>query len=230
VHRPRAIFFDAADTLFELAEPVSCVYARHFHEAGFSIGEDEVRRAFGQVFRSLPPPDYTTNQDGDLAERAWWRNVVKVTADLCGVVSEGDRFEALFWGLFRHYAGGAAYRAFPEAVPVLRGLKEEGFELVVVSNFDRRLHRIVEELGLAGWFSVVVSSADARSRKPDPGIFQHALKLLDLEAAQVVHIGDSLDADVRGAEQVGIRAFLLERPTLTLSDAAEWIRAGLSGK
>lgn len=228
--QPRAIFLDAADTLFELAEPVAAVYSRCFGQAGYRVGEDDVRRAFGQVFPSLPPPDYDSAPDGDSAERAWWREVVRQTASRCGVRPEENGFETLFSGLFSHYASGAAYRVFPDTEPVLRILKDEGFELTVVSNFDRRLHRIIDELGLAGWFSLVVSSADARSRKPDPEIFLHALTLLDLDPAQVAHIGDSLEADVRGAEQIGIQAFLLDRPRLSLFDAARWIRESLSGK
>lgn len=227
---PRAILFDAADTLFELAEPVARVYARVFGRSGHRVEEVRVREVFGEVFRARPDPDYRGQEDGDVAERDWWRSVVLETAGRCGVPTAGEVFESIFAELFAHYAQGAAYRVFPEALEVLGELKDAGFLLGVVSNFDRRLHRIMAELALDGWFSVIVSSADARSRKPDPGIFLHALDAIGCVPEEVAHIGDSEEADFMGADRAGMRAFLVDRPRLDLFDALEWIRGGSGGK
>jgi putative hydrolase of the HAD superfamily len=94
----------------------------------------------------------------------------------------------------------------------------------VVSNFDRRLHRILDELDLASAFDAVVCSADARARKPDPAIFREALDRLGALPAEVVHIGDCPVADGRGAGDLGIEGFVLKRPEITLLDANRWLR------
>jgi putative hydrolase of the HAD superfamily len=228
---PRAILLDAADTLIEPAEPVAVVYARHFADAGFTVEESQIRTAFGRVFRELPPPAYPAKGCGDQAERTWWRAVVRATAIQCSLPEEDAGSAALFDSLFDHYAVGAAWRVFPEVESVLRSLREdEGFELAVVSNFDNRLHRILMDLGLTDWFCPIVTSADACSRKPDSGIFHHALDHLNLWPSEVIHIGDSATADLAGAENVGIRAFLLDRPRITLCDALEWIQSGAPRK
>lgn len=228
---PRAILLDAAGTLIEPAEPVATVYARHFAAAGHEVEEGRIRQAFGEVFKASPPPDYPLQDDGHAAERAWWQRLVRETAERCGLPRNVAESGALFDSLFDHYAQGTAWRVFPDVEPVLSSLREEpGLELAVVSNFDNRLHRILMDLRLADWFCPIVTSADACSRKPDSGIFHHALDHLGLWPSEVVHIGDSATADLAGAENVGIRAFLLDRPRVTLCDALEWIRTGAPRK
>jgi FMN phosphatase YigB (HAD superfamily) len=50
--------------------------------------------------------------------------------------------------------------------------------------------------------------------KPDPRIFRHACDLAGVLPSQVLHIGDDLDLDVRGAREAGLHAAWLRRPDL----------------
>ena len=47
--------------------------------------------------------------------------------------------------------------------------------------------------------------------KPDPRLFEAALELADCDPADAVHVGDSPDKDVAGAEAAGVRALLIDR-------------------
>lgn len=219
----RTIFLDAAGTLIEPAEPVAAVYVRHFAAAGWTVEEIRVKNAFRETFGALPAPDYQTYPDGDAAEQRWWRELVGAVAARCGLDPTGPVFEGCFRDLFAHYSQGSAWRVFPEVGGFLTVLKGRGSRLAVVSNFDRRLHRILAGLGLAPFFDAIVTSADARSRKPDSGIFRHTLDLLGAEPAEVAHIGDHAKADGEGAAAVGIPVFVLDRPTITLEDALCWL-------
>ncbi|RLP95320.1 HAD family hydrolase [Micromonospora sp. BL4] len=58
--------------------------------------------------------------------------------------------------------------------------------------------------GLA--FAAVVTSEGTGAYKPDRAMFGRALAALGLEAHEVLHVGDSLTADVAGASAAGIRA------------------------
>ncbi|BCU77561.1 HAD-IIIA family hydrolase [Luteolibacter sp. LG18] len=220
----RTIFFDAAGTLIEPAEPVAAVYVRHFAAAGWEVSEAAVKGAFRTVFATLPPPAYAAAADGDSAERAWWRSVVEETARASGIEATGGEFDACFANLFAHYASGEAWTVFPEVREVLARLREEGCRLAVVSNFDRRLHGILADFGLDREFEVVVTSADAGARKPDAAIFRHALAAMVARPSDTVHIGDHGLADGEGAAAVGIEAFVLDRPRTTLIDALGWLR------
>ena len=101
--------------------------------------------------------------------------------------------------------------AYPEVPDALRALRPLGVRLVVVSNWDVSLHERLAETGLAELVDGAVASAEIGSAKPDPAIFARGLALAGVGAAEAWHVGDSLDADVRGAQAAGLRAVLLAR-------------------
>lgn len=63
---------------------------------------------------------------------------------------------------------------------VLDELRRQGHRLALVSNFYGNLQAVLREFGLHDCFEVIVESAQVGLRKPDPAIFQHALKCLAL--------------------------------------------------
>ncbi|MCU0797755.1 MAG: HAD-IA family hydrolase [Akkermansiaceae bacterium] len=208
----RALFLDAAGTLIDLAEPVGSVYTRILGQHGIQTTPEEMSQAFRRAFGSLPAPDFSGPEDGHEIERRWWRDLVH---HALGQEIPSVAFDALF----DHYADPAAWTLFPEVPEFLDRARQAGLKLAVVSNFDRRLHPILEGLGLTGHFDLVVSSADARARKPDPAIFHHTLRALDLSADQVLHIGDDARLDHAAALACGLQAFHVDRPKLNLLDA-----------
>ena len=60
-------------------------------------------------------------------------------------------------------------------------------------------------------FDGIVSSERARSYKPDAGIFQYAMKMMDVSPERCVHVGDSLHSDIFGAQELGITSVWIER-------------------
>lgn len=82
--------------------------------------------------------------------------------------------------------------------------------IYIVSNIDRNdilqaiaFHRLKP--------NGVFTSEDAKSYKPRKELFEFALKSTGLSAEQVVHIGDSLSSDVKGASAVGIKSIWINR-------------------
>jgi putative hydrolase of the HAD superfamily len=224
----RALLFDAAGTLIEPAEPVAAVYARHAAGFGLNLEAAVVRQAFGHAFGSSGEPDWSLHPEGDGAERAWWRQVVGLTLGrAAGRSLPEELVDDCFEALFAHYESPSAWRVFPEAGEVLGQARHEGFRVAVVSNFDRRLHRILDGWGME--FEFVLTSADARCRKPDPSIFRQALERLDMRPDEVLHAGDSASADGAGARAAGIEPYLLERPRNDLRGFLE-LALGLRGK
>ena len=102
---------------------------------------------------------------------------------------------------------------YEDVLPTLDQLQQMDLKLGIISNWDTPLHAMVEELGLAPYFDVVVASHDqrVRSAKPDAAIFEYALNAVDASPEEAVHIGDSFEADIIGAHTAGIRAILLDR-------------------
>lgn len=99
-------------------------------------------------------------------------------------------------------------RLFPDVPGWLAGCT---LPVCLVSNADRRdLLAALDRLGLR--FHYIVTSQDARSYKPDPGIFRYALALTGWPADRVLHVGDSLHSDVGGAARCGLRTVWVDRP------------------
>ena len=110
------------------------------------------------------------------------------------------------------FAANAAL-LYDDAVPVLQHLRNEGFKLAIVSNWDTPLDPLMERLGIADYFDIIVASHDARvlSAKPDSHIFNYTLAAVGVSAEEAVHVGDTYEADVIGARNAGIRPILIDR-------------------
>ena len=206
----QAITFDAAGTLIRVAEPVGETYARIARDMGASLSPAALDAAFRDVFPSMPAmafPDLDEHALPD-AERAWWRELVERVVRHAGGVSE---FDAYFEALFRHYASGSAWRAYPEAHRVLKSVRARGLRVGVVSNFDSRLPPILRELGIECLVDRVIYSTGCGAAKPDLRIFQHAMHALGSTPQTTLHVGDSLHADYHGASGAGMTAVHLNR-------------------
>lgn len=103
-----------------------------------------------------------------------------------------------------------AFEAYPDALPALRTLRERGLRVVCVSNWDYELPAVLERIGLASEFDGVVTSAGAGTRKPDPAIFEQALRIAGCDASEAFHVGDGSE-DVEGARAAGIDVFRIDR-------------------
>ena len=88
-------------------------------------------------------------------------------------------------------------------------LREAGLRLGVVSNSDGRAEQALEEAGLRDCFDVVIDSGLVGIEKPDPRIFQTALKALGVAPEEALYVGDLYAVDVVGARGAGMDAVLL---------------------
>jgi putative hydrolase of the HAD superfamily len=206
----RAITFDAAGTLMRVAEPVGQTYARFAHHLGTTLSPQALGAGLRDVFPTMPPMAFPDTDEAALlrAERAWWRELVARVVQHAGGVAAFDEY---FDALFAHYAGGAAWCAYPEAHGVLESARRRGLRVGVISNFDSRLPPILRELGLESLLDTLVYSARCGAAKPDGRIFRHALETLGVTPETALHVGDSLDADYHGASAAGMTAVHLHR-------------------
>jgi len=95
---------------------------------------------------------------------------------------------------------------FPKAHETLSYLKER-YSLHLISNgFKESTELKVNKNGLNVYFENVVISEVVGFNKPDKAIFNHALTLANAGISESIMIGDSLEADIRGAQDYGMRA------------------------
>lgn len=121
-----------------------------------------------------------------------------------------DRFTAL---------RDEAIRPFPGALDTLRRLREEGVRLALLSNGDGPTQRgKIERFALEGYFDHIQIEGEFGAGKPDERAFRNALAALGVEPADVWMVGDNLEADIRGAQQVGVHAIWVDPDGAGLPD------------
>jgi HAD superfamily hydrolase (TIGR01662 family) len=95
----------------------------------------------------------------------------------------------------------------------LEKLRTGGLRLGVVSNSrsERAVCELLSRLGVAGFFTAVISSGTEGVSKPHPEIFRRALDRMGVPAFQTVHVGDDLEKDAQGARNAGLHPVWLNR-------------------
>ena len=208
----RAVFFDFYETLcfhrHSLEENLERIAKRY----GVEVNWERCETALESLFAGTSVPDPTT--DYSLLEV-----LITVMQRECEFIKEvgiEKHVEQIAWELLQsgHYVFAAnSITLYDDAIPTLQHLRDAGFKLAIVSNWDTPLDPLTERLGIAEYFDAIVASHDARvrSEKPDPHIFNYALTAVGVSAAEAVHVGDTYGADIVGAQGVGIRPILLDR-------------------
>jgi len=97
-------------------------------------------------------------------------------------------------------------KLFNDVLPALKALRGK-YTLGILSNGNS----YPERCGLEGMFQFVVFSQDCGVEKPNPRLFQIAVEKAECSKQQLVHVGDSLQDDVMGAINVGIKCVWLNR-------------------
>ena len=210
VTRPKAVFLDAAGTLFESTRPVAVTYAEMAQRYGKSVCSEEVSRRFRDCFASAPPMAFpgSDGQRLEALERAWWHDVVRRIFEPAGPFL---RFEDYFDELFAYFARPDSWVLYDDARATLDALKKRGLILTMISNFDSRVLKIIHGLGIADYFDSVFISSSAGFAKPAAGIFRLALERHDIAPDEALHVGDSPETDIEGALRAGVRPVLLDR-------------------
>jgi putative hydrolase of the HAD superfamily len=206
----KAVFFDAAGTLFQLRESVGESYAQVARRHGFKLDPVATNLAFHKAWKSMPEPGSPIGHEQDTSEKAWWRAVVvEVLNQFPGL--EIPSVEDYFEDLFAFYASASVWHTYPETVGVLEALRQRALPCFVLSNFDARLLPVLEGLGLAEHFDGVFYSGQIGHAKPSAKVFTYALEKAKMPAQACLHVGDDPIADWKGARDAGLQVFELDR-------------------
>ncbi|HAS6494499.1 TPA: HAD-IA family hydrolase [Vibrio parahaemolyticus] len=107
----------------------------------------------------------------------------------------------------QHYFDSArmgAFTFFPGVKEMLMDLRKH-YKLVVITNgpiFSQ--HPKLKATQMDEWVDHIIVGGEEPEEKPAASIFQKALNLVDIKPEEALHIGDSLAADIEGANNIGI--------------------------
>ena len=125
-----------------------------------------------------------------------------VSVDLCGLNAE--------WIRNRENADPLWY-PYDHTEQVLKKLRDAGYRLGVISNWDRSARPILERNGLIGYFDACVISSEVGVSKPSPEIFTIAAERAGVPPANSLYVGDNYYDDIVGASSVGMPGVVINR-------------------
>ena len=205
VPRSAAILLDALGTLVALEPPAPRLRAELAERFGLEVSEAEAAGAIAaEIAYYRAHLDEGRDATGLESLRRRCAEVLRSALPGDGARLEVDPLvEALLAALH--------FTAFDDVRPALEAARARGQRLVVVSNWDVSLVGVLRGLELEALFDGIVTSAGAGVRKPSPAIFEQALTLAGVSAAEALHVGDTHDEDVAGARAAGIEPVLIRR-------------------
>ena len=110
-------------------------------------------------------------------------------------------------------------RALPDMIELVKELRSAGIPHAILSNSEGRLLELITEMGILDLFPIVGDSGRLGVEKPDPRMFHWAAEKLNVDISELVHVGDSLGADVEGAERAGAHGIWFRATSLGMSVA-----------
>ena len=204
---PKALLIDAGFTLVSYEGATIAVLAA---AAGVEVTGAEIEETEATLRAELAHHDWPQRPDSAAPVSGgarFFRRVLELSRAR-GAGADLDRAAEAIWA---HHLGENLWsRPLPGVTTALEQLRARGLRLAVVSNSEGTVEALLDRMGLARHFEIVVDSWHLGVTKPDPAIFRHALERLKVDAADAVMIGDSMKADIGGALGAGLRGVLID--------------------
>lgn len=223
-HSPlRAVFFDVGNTLLFAEPSVSEVCRQVLAEAGHTRDLhviDSYMPLVDAYYEERYAEDDAFWADEDRTSSVW----VGMYSLLCRELGIEGEAVAIARRVYDEFGRPDRWALYPDVRPAFQRMKSLGLAVGIISNWDSRLVRLLNGLGIGDLLDDIVSSADVGLHKPDPRIFELACSRIGVDPREAAHVGDHHYADILGANAVGMRAVLIDRHGVAGADPGAAIR------
>ncbi len=212
-HNFQVVLFDLGSTLMyfdghwpSVFRQASGVLVQELRKAGFPVDP----ATFPALYRQHMDAVYR-DREADFTEYTT-QQALSVLLEKMGYARADDG--QLAPAIQAMYAVHQAYWQLEEdTLPTLEQLRGQGYRLGAISNAsdDQDVQTLIDKGGFRSYMEVILTSAAAGIRKPDPRIFRIVLDQMEVEPAQAVMVGDTLSADVLGAHNLGMPGIWITR-------------------
>ncbi len=206
----RALLLDFCGTLAVEKRSRGAIYADAATQAGIEVSPERMTECMGIAHGRLPMEIGAMGSGSAFRySRPWFEAFIEdVFVGQLG--ARRERLAKVQAELFARFTDAQTFRVFPGTRALIERARGLGLAVAVVSNWSDSLEELLGNLRL-GPFDAILSSAVVGSEKPDRRIFEAALEGLGVSPAECLHVGDSLQNDIVGAQRLGIEAVLVDR-------------------
>jgi len=211
----KAIFFDWFNTLARYEPPREELHSQALKEFGIERSPEEILPGV------LAADSYffEENANSSVEKRDSKRRVEvyahyqQIVLTKAGVEADQELLAKVMKKIGELFEG-TTFALFDDVLSTLKILKQQNFILGLLTNLAKDMGPICRKLGLESYLDFVVTSEEAGADKPNPPIFQVALRQAKVDASEAIHVGDQYKIDVVGARGVGINPILIDRYNL----------------
>jgi putative hydrolase of the HAD superfamily len=203
----RAVLFDLGNTLVRTWIP-EVTYRKVLGSMGINRSIEEIKEALSRTEKEFKESN-CRSMYGKVKYVEYWEKWDSQILRNLGVAED----ESLAREVMGRWYDHADCVAYSDAKETLTRLKKRNLKLGLISTgYEEDINAIFQKGGLEkGLFDVVVGANTIEKEKPDPEVFKHALKMLQVKPKEALFVGDKIDEDYEGAERVGIHALLIQR-------------------
>jgi HAD superfamily hydrolase (TIGR01509 family) len=198
----KAVLLDAGQTLWNMTRTSVQIYHEALESLGVHVALARPEEVFPKVRERLKPASEALETSGVPSEPEQIKAIrIRFNAELSrqlGLDVAGPE-------LLRAVQPGFEFNdeLYPDTMPALKAL-HGSYRLAVVSNGAEQAETCLR-LGIDSYFDYIIGSQHVGLRKPMPEIFHMALSALGVGSKEAVMVGDDWEADITGAEGVGIK-------------------------
>ena len=212
----KGIIFDYGGTLDSRGVHWSEVLWQGYQQAGVPIDKETFRTAYVEGERALARERIILPQD-DFHTLL----IKKVALEISFLLDQPDNATRDRWvEEIAAYCDNAARTCINEAMPMLETLHQR-YPMMLVSNFYGNIDEVLRAYGIRHLFKGIIESAVVGIRKPNPTLFRLGVDALELNAQDVLVVGDSLRKDIEPAEQLGCQVLWLKGKGWTQEEDAQ---------
>ena len=206
----KAVFFDFFNTLVYFNPPREKHYADTAAGFGVVISPEAVAAALPEAdawWRSENSRSTIKDREQSAKYDAYRGYGLRILRGAENTVSPDQALQMLA----KAFSAGFKLKNYGDSLPALQALKSKNMQMGVISNIGEQIDSYIDKAGFTDYLTYRVTSFEAGCDKPQPQIFQLALKRAGVTAAETLFVGDQYDLDVLGARSAGITPILIDR-------------------
>lgn len=203
----KAILFDLGNTLVKSWVP-EVTFHKVLASLGISRSVNEIKEALAKTGEELGTLN-CSSMYGKVSYRKFWKKWDSLVLGYLGLPKNEELMEDIQVRWFDY----TECETYFDVKETLCKLKQMSLKIGLVSGgYEEDVHAVLEKVALEDeLFDVIIGANTIKKAKPHPDVFRYALKKLKAKPEETLFIGDSIDADYKGAEKAGIKAILMQR-------------------
>lgn len=194
------VFFDLDHTLWDFEKNSDLAFQKVFKKQGIHVD----LTLFLEVYKPLNLEYWRLYREEKISKSALRYERLKKTFDAVNYEISDDLIDIIaieYIDFLPHFV-----HLFNGTFEILDYLKDKYKLHIITNGFEEIQTKKMESSKIAHYFQEIITSDSVGVKKPNPKVFQHALKVANASLENSIMIGDSIEADIFGAINIGMKA------------------------